>query len=338
MKRTFILVAIALFAAGLAVAEEKTLIDFTKLKADIVPSQDNVPTENRATMMDYSRAAGASFTADQKAIMRTSLALSNWDIVLASSSKSVINQSKSYTLPAPSKQYGTVFGARVHFPVENFNSWALIQPPFEIPGFEPANSNISDDGTIGEPSDEDKASGKTRFEEGYGVVKNVGVIKSISVDVYGLNFPNGLSVVLKDANNEEHTYFMGYLNFDGWGRLVWNNPNYVSEVRNRELRIVPLYPNSTPFVKFAGFLVHRDAAQTGGDFIAYFKNVDIIYDKAVIETDRDIADEDLWNIIKDREDSRTKSELQKFGNVQVMRYLDKQKQATETVQPLGTAE
>ncbi len=334
MKRNFILVAIALFAAGFAVAEEKTLIDFTKLKADIVPGQDNVPTENRLTMMDYSQAAGASFTSDQKAIMKTSLALNNWEVVLASSSRSVMNQAKSFTIEAPSKQYGTVLGARVHFPVESFNSWAMIKPPFEIPAFATANSNIADDGTIGDPSEEDKANKVTRFEDGRGVVKNVGVIKSIAVDVYGLNFPQGLSVVLMDQNNEEHTFFMGYLGFDGWGRLVWNNPNYVTEVRNRELRLMPLYPNATPFVKFVGFIIHKDAMMPGGDFITYFKNVDVIYDKAVLDTDRDIADEDLWSIIKDREDARTKAELTRFGDAQVMRYLDKEKQATETVQPL----
>jgi len=30
-------------------------------------------------------------------------------------------------------------------------------------------------------------------------------------------------------------------------------------VRNRELRVFPLYPKTTPMVKFDGFLVTRDA-------------------------------------------------------------------------------
>ena len=36
----------------------------------------------------------------------------------------------------------------------------------------------------------------------------------------------------------------GYLEFDGWRTLTWNNPNYVADVRNRELRKFPLYPEA----------------------------------------------------------------------------------------------
>jgi hypothetical protein len=329
MKRMFILVAIALFAAGSLFAEEAVLIDFTKLAADIIPNQDNVPTQNRATMMDFSNVAGGSFTTEQKKVMKTSLALANWDVILASSSRTVTNQAKSYTQEAPSKQFGKVLGVRVHFPVEPFNSWARIQPPFEIPAFE-AMTKVADDGTIQAPTAEDKASKFTRFENGYGVVKNVGVIKSVAVNVYGLNFPHGLSAVLIDADGNENVVFMGYLKFDGWGELRWDNPQYVENVRNRELRLYPLYPKSTPFVKFGGFIIQRDGATEGGDFVAYFKDVKVIYDKAVIETDRDIDDEGLWNIIQDRETARKNAEMSRFGQQQVLRYLEAQKKATES--------
>lgn len=313
MKRMFILVAIALLTVGAVFAEEAVLIDFAKLAADSEPNQDNVMTQNERTLMDYSQAAGATFTPEQREIMRTSLAMPNWDIVLAPSSRTIANQINSYALEAPSKKYGNVLGVRIHFPVESFNSWARIQPPFEIPAFE-----VQEDSAL------------TRFEEGYGVIKNVGVIKSVAVTVYGLNFPNGLTAILVDGSGNEIPVFMGYLNFDGWGELRWDNPGYVTEVRNRELRLFPLYPKSTPFIKFGGFLVQRDAAMEGGDFIAYFKDVKVIYDKAVIETERDIEDEGLWNIIQDREAARKNLEMERFGNLQVMRYLENQKQATET--------
>ncbi len=329
MKRTFILVAIALLAVGAVFAEEAVLIDFSKLAADIRPNQDNVPQDNRATMMDYSSVAGASYTADQKAVMKTSLALGNWDVVLASSSRSVTNQAKSYTLGADSKKYGKVLGVRVHFPLESFNSWARIQPPFSIPAFEP-QSQVADDGTVQPPTAEERANKTTRFENGLGVVKNVGVIKSVAVNVYGLNFPHALSAILVDADGAETPIFMGYLNYDGWGELRWDNPNYVTEVRNRELRIYPLYPKATPFVKFGGFLIQRDATNEGGDFITYFKDVKVIYDLAVIDSDRDIEDEGLWNIVKDRENARKNAEMNRFGDAQVNRYLEQQKKASET--------
>jgi hypothetical protein len=330
MKRIFILIAIALLVGGALFAEEAVLIDFSKLVADIVPNQDNAPTQNRATMMDYQNVAGGSFTPEQKSVMKTSLAIPEWEVTLASSARTVDNQVRSYTLAAPSRQWGTVMGVRVHFPVEPFNSWALIRPPFEIPAFEPP-ADVDDDGNLTAIDGSNGITGPSRFEDGFGVVKNVGIVKAVAVNVYGLNFPHGLSAILVDDQGNERTMFMGYLNYDGWGELRWDNPGYVSEVRNRELRLYPLYPQSTPFVKFGGFLIQRDAARVGGDFIAYFKDVKIIYDKASLDTERDIDDESLWNIIYDRETAKKAFEMNRFGHNQVLRYLESQKQATENV-------
>jgi len=154
-------------------------------------------------------------------------------------------------------------------------------------------------------------------------------MKSVAVNVYGLNFPHGLSTLIINSTGEHKSMFMGYLNFDGWGELRWDNPAYIQEVRNRDIRVYPLYPTSTPFIKFAGFEIKRDGSRIGGDFITYFKDVKVIYDKAVLDTERDIEDEALWNIIKDRETARKVWEMERFGQNQVLRYLDAQKQAKE---------
>ena len=329
-----ILVVIAMLTGPLF-AEEAVLIDFSLLKADISVGDDsNTPNQNRQTMMDFSHVAGGSFTTEQKAVMKTSLAIENWEILLASSARTVQNIGNSYTRQAPSKQFDTVLGVRVHFPVEPHNSWAMVKPPFDIPAFEP-QADISDDGTINQTEGNDGITGTSRFEaqeEGqpaYGVVKNVGIVKSVAVNVYGLNFPHGLSTVLIDSEGNSRNVFMGYLNFDGWGELVWVNPAYIQEVRNRDIRLYPLYPASTPFIKFGGFIIQRDAAKAGGDFIAYFKDVKIIFDKAVLDTDRDIDDEALWQIILTRETARKVWEMERFGHNQVLRYLEQQKKATE---------
>ena len=338
MKQMLILVVIAMLA-GPVFAEEGVLIDFSVLTADIHVrvSEDDTSgklNQNRQTMMDYSQVAGGSFTTQQRSVMRTSLAIENWEVVLASSSRTVGNITLSYTREAPSRQFGTVMGVRVRFPIEPFNSWAIVRPPFEIPAFEPM-ANISDDGTITPVEGNDGITGRSRFEAqesgdpAFGVIKNVGVIKSVAVNVYGLNFPHGLSTILIDAQGNSRNIFMGYLQFDGWGELIWNNPAYVQEVRNRDIRLYPLYPASTPFVKFGGFLVQRDAAKEGGDFITYFKDVRLIYDLAVLDTERDIDDETLWNIIYDRETARKVWEMERFGQTQVLRYLETRKQASE---------
>lgn len=338
MKRIFILVAITLVVMGSSVAEEAILIDFSKLTADIISDQDDKPTQNRATVMDFSQVAGGSFTTEQKAVMKTSLAINNWEVKLASSSRSIGNQVRSYTLEAPSKQWGTVMGVRVHFPVEPWNSWAAIKPPFEIPAFEPAGE-VDDEGTFTPSEDSDGITSPSRFEDGFGVVKNVGTIKAVAANVYGLNFPYTLYAVLIDNQGVETRVYLGPLNHDGWAEHTWQNPAYITEVRNRDLRLYPLYPFSTPFVKFGGFIIQRDKDQLGGDFITYFKDVKIIYDQAVLDTDRDIEDESLWNIIKERETEKKIYEMERFGQYQVMRYLDLQKQATESqFTPTGTGD
>jgi hypothetical protein len=337
MKRKFILVAIALLVMGaFAMAEEEILIDFSLLNADIVAGSDGKMTENRRSVMDYSAVAGATFTDQQKALMRTSLALDHWEIVLNSSARNVTSVSVSRARSAPVSQNAknfagqSVLGVRVNFPTWNSNANAVIKPSFEIPSYEPM-AQVSDDGIVQKPTDADKATNQTRFEGGYGVVKNVGVLKSIAVDTYGMKFPHGLYVILKNANNEERRYFMGYLNFDGWKQLVWQNPEYVSEVRTREIRLYPAYPTAFPNQTFCGFLVTRDAENDGGDFVAYFKDVKIIFDKAVLSSIRDFADEDLWGINTKKATETKQLEVSRFGGVQVLRFLEQEKMATENV-------
>ncbi|MCL2179887.1 MAG: flagellar filament outer layer protein FlaA [Treponema sp.] len=331
MKQMLILVVIAMLAVPLF-AEEAVLIDFSLLAADITIGEGDTPNENQRTLMDFSHVAGPSYADRYGDVMRTSLAIRNWEVTLASSSRNVQTMGLSFTREAASREHGTVMGVRVHFPIEPFNSWAMIKPPFDIPAYEV--SEVSADGTI-TPAEGSTAMMTSRFEaaEGesaaYGVVKNVGVIREIKVRVYGLNFPHGLSTLIVDNMGIERTIFMGYLNFDEWGELIWRNPAYLQEVRNREIRLMPLYPFSTPFVKFGGFLIQRDAARPGGDFVTYFRDVSIIYDLAVLDTGRDIDDESIWNIIQTREERRKVFEMERFGHNQVQRYLEQQRQATE---------
>jgi hypothetical protein len=337
MKRIIILLAIALVTAGMLIAEQDTLIDFSLLTADMhvktdEADQGTTPNQNRQTIMDYGQVAGGTFTDQQKLLMKTSLAIENWEVKFNSSSQTIANIENTYTREAPSKQWGTVMGVRVHYPVDYSYSKATIKPPFEIPAYEPA-AEIDDDGRI-QPSDSDGITGPSRFEKGYGVLKNVGTIRSIAVNVYGLNFPHGLNVILIDSEGNEKVCFMGYLNFDGWAELTWNNPQYIFEVRNRELRLYPLYPTNSPFIKFAGFRLDRDADRMGGDFVTYFKDVKVIYDKAKIDADRDINDEAIWGIINHRETEKKIFEMEKFGQNQILRYLDEQMRAKESWSPL----
>jgi len=338
MKRLFIFVVVGLLLGGTALfADESVLIDFTKLGADQTVGASKVPTENGATLVDYSAVAGASFSDEEKAAMKSSLALSNWQVTLASSARSVSNQSVTMTKEASTnpnaKQFNgedmaskKILGIRIHFPTEPFNSWAMIQPPFDIPAY--ADKDTLQGGKL-VVADADKGKGE-KFNS-YGVVKNVGVLKSLSITVYGANFPNGIGVMVTDQDGNDQTMFMDYLQFDGWRTLTWNNPNYIADVRNRELRKFPLYPKGMPFLKIMGIIIYRDAAQEGGDFVTYIKDMKITYDKAIIDTTRDINDEAIWGILQQRAEARRLAELKRLGNIQVLRFLEQQKMdATKT--------
>lgn len=334
MKRTlFLTAAVMLLAGTFAFAKESTLIDFTLLDADTVVDENGNPTENSRTVMDYSVAAGATFTSDQKSLMKTSLALPRWEVELNSSARNVEAVAYSQVVAAPVKDTAdvpfagsNVMGVRVVFPTWNNNANARIVPPFEIQAYEPL-SDADENGNRLQPTDEQK--GKYLFEEGYGLVKNVGTLKSIAVTTMGMNYPHQLYVLLKDNDGVERRYLMGNLYFDGWKTLQWNNPDYISEVRTREIRVYPIYPRGLPFVKFCGFQVTRDASHIGDNFIGYFKDVKIIYDLAVLSADRDIDDEDLWGIIGKKEQARQNNEMSRFGNKQVNRFIEQEKMATE---------
>lgn len=334
MKRTlFLTVAAMIFAGSVAVAKESVLIDFTQLTADTVADENGNPTQNSRTVVDYSVAAGATFTSDQKTLMKTSLALPEWEVVLNSSAKNPVSVALSQVVAAPVKESADVpfagkdvMGVRVIFPTWANNANAKIVPAFDIPAYEPL-SDADENGERQQPTDEQK--GKYLFEDGYGVVRNVGTLKSIAVTTMGMNYPHALYVLLKDNDGVERRYLMGNLYFDGWKTLIWNNPDYISDVRTREIRVYPIYPRGIPFVKFSGFQVARDASHIGDNFIGYFKDVKVIYDLAILTSDRDIDDEDLWGIITKKERDRQNGEMARFGNKQVNRYLEKSKMATE---------
>ncbi len=336
MKRLSILLCVVgLLLGGTALfADESVLIDFSKLGADTTIGTAKTPNENAATLIDYSGIAGASFTDADKALMKSSLAIGDWTVTLASSARTIANQSVSMTREATTSPTAKPFngqpmagirvmGIRIHFPTEPFNSWAMIAPPFDIPAY--ADKDTYQNGQL-VVAPADKGNGG-KFE-GYGVVKNVGVLKSLSVTVYGNNYPNGLGVVVGDSEGNEQTIFLDYLEFDGWRTLTWNNPNYVADVRNRELRKFPLYPQGTPYLKILGIMIYRDSDHIGGDFITYIKDIKITYDKALITPVRDINDEAIWGIIQQRNEARRLAELKRLGNVQVLRYLEQQKMDT----------
>jgi hypothetical protein len=343
-------------------AEKSVLIDFDKLKANgNLVSQGEQTTiqavtaddagykdfknhgwqQHVPTMISYGDIAGSSFTDGDKGKMKTSLAPGNWEIEINSSASTVENKRYSKTKEwhtlkvnvladaSGDKQADgyTILGIRIHFPESNFNNWALIKPPFEIPAYDDLRTTF--DGKDETPENIKKNQG-TKFENGYGVIKNVGIIKSIDIRVYGCQFKNSIAVLLKDDKSVTTEYDMPqYLDFDGWKKITWVNPNYIDDAANRTLYVVPLYPHTMPYIKLAGFRLYRQGDQYGGDFVTYVKDVTITYDKAVLDDKKIIDHEEAWGILAQRTQEAKKREFSKIGQSQILKFLERQKMHKE---------
>lgn len=335
MKRFIFLVGFILILCSMVLADTSTLIDFTQLSKDFPADK---PQYNRRTAMNFSKEAGAGFTEEDKRLMVVSLGLDEWRVELASSSRTTQRVANSIckqavTAPNASDYNGedmksrTILGVRIMFPESAFNSYAIIKPPFEIQAYQDKQT-IQDDFTP-VVADEDK--GKGDMFDNFGVIKNVGIIKDIQVTVYGANFPHGLEIILQNENFEQQSFHIAYLDYEGWATQTWTNPNYISDVRNREVRKFPLYPKEMPYQKFIGFVVYRDANALGGDFITYFKDVKMTYDKAVRTLDEpQIEDEKMWGILETRAAKRRKAEYKRLGAQQVLELIERQKMDTST--------
>lgn len=304
MKRIFILLVITLVAMT-AFANEETLIDFSTLTAD-------ASGQHPGTLIDFGSVAGASIDPQMRDLMKSSLAISNWAVDLNSSAQNAMSKTNTKVADAQVRQGAQYFGGqdvlgvRIQFPSEPYNAWALIRPPFEIPAYDPDGRFINN-----------------------GVIENVGVIKQVGLWVYGLNYPHSISIILQDENNAQQEISLGYLDFDGWRQLIWSNPNYIDDVRDRELRSYPLYPNLSPIRKLIGFRVYRDGANQGGDFIVYLHDVKVVYDQALLDTTPDIDHDQIWGILAARNEDRRLAELKRLGNEQVLRFIEQELQATE---------
>ena len=274
-----ILIALMLLISVSAFADEATLIDFTKLKA----AEDG---ENAATTLDYSAYLMSSPVSTNTKI---SLAMNNWSATINASSRTYEVQRSCLVREAPSTSSGSVLGVRVNFPDHDYNSYAEILPPFEIPVYNDQNVD---------------------FTQGLGVIRNISLIKSISINVYGRNNPHELVFLLKDQDDRIIEVNFGSLQFSGWKKLTWENPSYIEDVKDRELVSVPDYPGKgATYVKFFGFILKRNSIVSAGDSIFYVKDISMIYDKLDVSTDSDFDDDAIWKIVEERELARNREEM-----------------------------
>lgn len=312
MKKIFFTLVIACVVCGIAFAEEprRNFVDFDKLKAG--DDGDNVETTiDLSDFATYRVSDGSDFT------LKTSLALDKWRIILASSARTPTNQNLSMarsvvtevptdlavkSSPLVSR---SVLGVRIHFPKDAINSYADIEPPFEIPVWGGTASDV------------------TAFQNpGFGVIMNMGILKEVSVRVCGRNFAHRLQVLI-DLGDGIKILDMGPLDFIGWKDLKWTNPNYIADIRDRVQNTDPFYPTRFPYARFDGFRIVKDINYTGGDFVVYFDSVSAIYDLArPVKSGDTIDDETVWGIEQALHDAVGSSNFENIGKLETLKYFE----------------
>ena len=315
MKKAVFVLALSVFVLGLfsgLYAVEKELINFDKfeqrLNSDgVYPKDDPARQQNRQNVQ-VDRVTGIP----QYKITVADMLIKKWVVLLNSSANTI--SARRYSMCKSVKTKGryttqprTVLGARVHFPTGPFNAWAKIQPPFELVAFDGQGKIVNLQN---------------------GVVENTGQIYQISIEVNGRNYNHSITIRLKDENDEITDYFMGYLYFAGWKRLIWKNPNYIENVDIREIFRLPLYPRSKPYKKLDSFIVFRHGNQVGGDFVVYVAQVKMQYDLAVLSEEMDIEDEEVWKIITERQQAKALVEQRRNAELIELRRQEQKRQHT----------
>ncbi len=267
LKVALILLAVAIPNLTGALVTQ-TLIDFTKFEEEV---RKWIPEPKVTELVMTNGQPKALLSAEE-------FMLDRWVVELNNSARNMRLQNivLSYCKKVRSSKYGDVLGVRVHFPREHVYSYAVIKPPYEFYAYD-------ENGRF--------------FMTNSGILPNVHSIKKIAIWINGRNYNYGLAIRLKDRDDKVHEFFMGWLRFDGWRKLVWENPNFVDKVLTYTLKRQPLYPRSIPYYKFDSIVIYKPAFEQGGDFVTYIKDITVTFKPFVVEPIDEIDDESIWNIL-----------------------------------------
>lgn len=288
---------------------EAILIDFNNL-------------EN--TTIDFSRYA-KSISVNEELIqeMKIDLNPDRWSVKVNSSSATMKAIHKSYVFPIKNSmafKEKVVLGIRIFFPERHANSYAIIEPPFDIPIYYDDPKNITGQGNL--------------FLN-KGVVRNVGVVRRLSVLALGNNFRYSLYVRVKDHKGEEKDVFIGYMDYQGWKTKSWLNPNLDFDLSMREYdkRRRPHYPDEYPHLKFVYLMVQRNESEVTGNFVSMIKEIKVEYDEAIISTGiTEDNQEEIFGIYQEELVERVKAEMNNIDKQIYLKWAEKKKMHKEEEQ------
>jgi hypothetical protein len=300
MRILSLIVILMLFITFNLMPFESVLLDFSNLDG---------------TLIDFSTYANQDiWTKDQIEAMKLDLNPANWVIKVCNSSWTTMSREYTKILPVKNSlnfPNEVVLGIKIYFPDRGANSYAEIKPPFVIPSY------------YDNPNEPDGMGGMFLNK---GIVRNVGLLRKLSVRVLGNNFKYVLYVRIEDRKGEQRDIYVGYLDYVGWKTKSWVNPNIDGELKMREIykNSKPYYPDEMPYVKLVEFIIHRAEPQVTGNFATMIKDVFIEYDEAFLEVGKaEYLQESIFGIYKQQLMDRARHEMK---NVDQRIYLEWEEQ------------
>lgn len=315
--RILLAVLLLVVLQGYAMAIEEIMLDFSLLTPN-VPS--NNPIHDDASLLRfrdlYRTPTGISLSAEESNSVQLSLAIPHWTFSFNSSAASPLRVSSSDLRHVAVSNDATnfagqnVLGMRFNFEAGDSFSWVLIQPPYIIPRVP-----------------QELISGTAIDFSQRGVIENVRQVQSISVEVYGLNYPHRLSILFEDTDGVVKERFVGYLEFSGWRTLTWENLSYTPPVLDSDGQTVEitdtrvLYPHNLSSVAFRGLRIWKNGSQPVGDFVGYVKEIRMNYDP-LPTSEIDFDHERLWQVHKQEANNTDRRRHINQGPLKVYEIID----------------
>lgn len=273
----------------------QVLVDFTTIGAET----------DEPTKVDFSGAFVLNLPQEEASKLVVDYALNNWRVHVQNSIRfpNIISASFAKAVEVTGGEYQgqVVLGARFTFPAYPYEMTSEIVPPFA--------ADISREEFVGK-----------------GTLRNVGLVRSAYLTVYGLNQPERIFVVTEDSAGNEYEYSFGDLKFVGWRTLEWTNPNYLEDVRAREIQSLPLYPQASADRRFKSIKIRRSGIYGTQDFVTYVRDVKVTFDKALDDTLlTDIDNEAVWGITNSRRGLRDAVVFQRTLVDRYLEYLEARK-------------